>query len=72
MNLFPYYSTEAAGVKKFIQSSNFNKVMKKNMTVMKTLINEADDLIVAWGGNSIGNKIASVYGGSIVYARTDS
>ena len=56
MNLFPYYSTDPKGVRKFINSVNFNEIIQKNMSVLTCLLEGVDDVIVAWGGNSIENK----------------
>jgi len=56
MNLFPYYSTNPSGVKEFINSTNFNKIMKKNNEFLNLLLEKVCNLIIAWGGNSIGNK----------------
>jgi len=56
MNLFPNYSTDPKGVKSFINSSEYNLYMEQNLTVLNTMILQADDIIIAWGGNSIGNK----------------
>lgn len=58
MNLFPFYSTDPLGVKEFIKSKDFEKIMKKNDEVLKATIHECDDVIVAWGRDSIGNKEA--------------
>lgn len=56
MNLFPNYSTDPKGVKVFISSDEFRTSMEKNICVLNTMIPKADDIIIAWGGNSIGNK----------------
>lgn len=58
MNLFPFYSTNPLGVKKIIKSKDFEYIMKKNDEVLKSTIQGCDDVIVAWGGDSIGNKEA--------------
>jgi len=56
MNLFPYYSTNPSGIKTFIAMKKFVQIMKKNDGVLNETINRVDSVIVAWGGNSIGNK----------------
>lgn len=56
MNLFPCYFTDATYVKKFINSNEFDDIMQKNIEVLDNTLNLVDDVIVAWGGDSIGNK----------------
>lgn len=56
MNLFPYYSTKPKGVKKFINSNNYTQFMAKNLSVLKNTITNVDDVIEAWGTDTIGCK----------------
>ena len=56
MNLFPYYSTDPVGIKEFISSDRFAEIMRHNIILLEKLLCDVDDIIVAWGGNSIGNK----------------
>ncbi|MGL5258210.1 MAG: DUF1643 domain-containing protein [Proteocatella sp.] len=56
MNLFPYYATNPEEIKKFISSDNFSEIMEQNISVLSSLLGNVDDIIVAWGGNSIKNK----------------
>ncbi|MBU3194937.1 DUF1643 domain-containing protein [Clostridium algidicarnis] len=56
MNLFPNYSTDPKEVKTFINSARFQEVMNKNNEFLNSLLEIVDDVIIAWGGNSIGNK----------------
>lgn len=57
MNLFPYYSTDPKGVKKFIEDKTiYNISMEKNINKLKEYISYSDDIIVAWGTNTIGCK----------------
>jgi len=50
-NLYPYYETDSKKVKKFINSTLYDKKMKKNYAALKGLIKSVDDVIVAWGTN---------------------
>lgn len=56
MNLFPCYFTNANYVNKFINSNEFDDRMQENIKVLDNTLNLVDDVIVAWGGDSIGNK----------------
>ena len=56
VNLFPCYSTNPKGVKKFISSAHFAPQMKNNINTLKAVLAEVDEVIFAWGRNSIGNK----------------
>lgn len=58
MNLFPCYSTNPLNVNKFIKSDEYQQIMDENLKKLDDKLNEFDDVIIAWGGNSIGNKPA--------------
>lgn len=56
MNLFSYYSTKPKGVKIFINSNNYTQFMEKNLSVLEETIANVDDVIEAWGTDTIGCK----------------
>lgn len=57
MNLFPYYSTDPKGVKKFIENKSiYNDCIEKNLKILKENISISDDIIVAWGTDTINCK----------------
>lgn len=61
MNLFPYYSTAAKGVNKFIKNKTiYYTAMENNIEMLKHVAKNIDDVIVAWGSNTI--KCGRLYG----------
>jgi len=54
MNIFPYYSTPASGVKKFIKNPAYNKIMQRNLVKLSKKLNCCTDIIIAWGTETIG------------------
>lgn len=57
MNLFPYYSTPAQGVNTFIKDKSiYNQALEKNIETLKEVTQNVNDIIVAWGKDSIGCK----------------
>lgn len=57
MNLFSYYSTKPNGITQLIDAGKFNEAVgKRNNQILKEVLDVVDDVIVAWGGNSIRRK----------------
>lgn len=57
MNLFSYYSTDPNGITKLIDDGKFEfAVGEKNNEILKKVLEDIDEVIVAWGGNSINRK----------------
>ncbi len=57
MNLFSYYSTEPSGITQLIDSGRFgDAVGDKNNQILKETLDAVNEVIVAWGGNSINRK----------------
>lgn len=57
MNLFSYYSTKPNGITQLIDAGRFNEVVgEKNNQILKEVLDSVDEVIVAWGGNSINRK----------------
>lgn len=57
MNLFSYYSTDPSGIKNLIDDGKLEDAIgKDNDEIMKEIVNEVGEVIVAWGGNSINRE----------------
>lgn len=57
MNLFSYYSTNPTKIKNLIDDGKIDDAIGiKTDRIMKEIINEVDEIIVAWGGNSINRE----------------
>lgn len=57
MNLFSYYSTEPDGITQLINDGRFDDAVgDKNNQILKETLDVVDEVIVAWGGNSINRK----------------
>lgn len=57
MNLFSYYSTKPNGITQLIDAGRFDDAIgDKNDKILKQILNIVDEVIVAWGGNSIHRK----------------
>lgn len=57
MNLFSYYSTEPDGITQLIDSGEFDAAIgEENDKILKKVSDAVDEVIVAWGGNSINRK----------------
>jgi len=55
MNLYSYYSTKAGKISDLIKSGQEDTAIgSENDNIMKSLIQEVDDIIVAWGSNMFG------------------
>lgn len=52
-NMFPYKSTSAKNLKGFIESEKYYKYMEINNEYIKNAIIETDDVVFAWGTNTI-------------------
>jgi hypothetical protein len=57
MNLFSYYSTEPNRITQLIDDGRFTDAIgDKNNQILKEVLDIVDEVIVAWGGNSIHRK----------------
>jgi hypothetical protein len=61
-NLFPFRSTKPECVSHFIKDENvYEKEMKENIRLLSQSIDEVDDVIFAWGTNTIKNQTGKQY-----------
>lgn len=57
MNLFSYYSTDPIGIKNLIDNGQIDDAIgAETDEIMKKVVKEVDEIIVAWGGNSINRE----------------
>ncbi|MBS4022532.1 MAG: DUF1643 domain-containing protein [Dethiobacter sp.] len=57
MNLFSYYSTKPEEIKALIDGEKFEiAIGNKNDKLLKMVLKDLNDVIVAWGGNTIHRK----------------
>lgn len=57
MNLFSHYSTKPNGITQLIDDGRYSEAVgDKNDSILKEVLGMVDEVIVAWGGNSIRRK----------------
>ncbi|MCO5385231.1 MAG: DUF1643 domain-containing protein [Desulfitobacterium hafniense] len=55
MNLYSYYSTDAGKIADLIKNGQEDiAIGSENDNIMKSMVQEVDDVIVAWGSNTFG------------------